>query len=82
MKTSRFEQKFTFVNAYDAFVMRTVTAAAHDSIEPFNGCAEMLLIKRSESEVKAEGPHRVVVTARYATGSVWSKTVVIPQTSN
>jgi len=47
-------------------------------LDPFNGSNEMLSIKRSEDEPAAAGPHHVVFTARIATGSVWSKTVVIP----
>jgi hypothetical protein len=48
-------------------------------LEPFNGCHEMRLMRAPDRDdgATAEGSHRVIVTARYATGSVWSKTVVI-----
>jgi hypothetical protein len=48
-------------------------------IEPFNGCHEMRLMKGSDRDDDAmvAGSHRVIVTARFATDSVWSKTVVV-----
>ena len=48
-------------------------------LEPFNGCNEMRLMKGSarDEDAMARGSHRVIVTARFATDAVWSKTIVI-----
>jgi len=51
-------------------------------IEPFNGCNEMRLMRGFDQDAMTDGPHRVIVTARFATDSVWSKTVVIETRQN